>query len=891
MLRVLVFLTTLTTASAQWTTSRVHGTPEKPKPYIAENVFPQLGLTAALEMIAVPGAGRFVAVEQHGRVWSFKDAPDTTEKTLVIDLKPKHPELRNAYGIAFHPRWKENGYVFLCFAYGEKVLDGTKLSRFKLSQQEPPVLDPESETTLLTWQSGGHNGASIQFGPDGMLYISSGDGTAPSPPDTLNTGQDISDLLSSILRIDVDHEEAGKAYRVPPDNPFVKEPGARPEVWAFGLRNPWKMSFDAKGRLWCGDVGWELWEMIHLVQRGGNYGWCAMEASQPIRPETKRPEPIIPPVAAHPHTEAASITGGYVYHGSRFPELRDAYIYGDYETGKIWALWHDGRQVTRREEIADTPHRVVTFGCSEDGEIYWMDWQKETGVYRLERNPAVGKPSQFPHKLSETGLFSDTPAQVPAAGVLPFEIAEPMWQDGGSATRFVALPDGQAIKVDKSNVVWPVESVLARTITAPDSKQRIETQLLHFDGEAWNGYSYRWNAQNTDAELVGVDGEEFTVGNNTPWRIHGRAECARCHNNWSGFALGFQPEQLVSVAGKSPVETLGAAFVSRAKAHTISSRDENAELEARARSWLHANCAHCHRRNGGGSVQIMVNVDLPLAEAMLMDEKPVRGELGLTDARVIAPGLPQQSVLLARIARSGNGHMPMIGAREVDKRGFLMLWDWIAKGSKVQAPAKPHTPSEALLAAHAIMSGDRALEPTLAKHSNAEVACYFEPLLLPEQRVKTLGMNIDVPKLLAVKGDAQRGADLMSMTGKMAMCQACHLVNGTGRDFGPDLSKVGGRLSREQILESLQHPSKVIAKGYETWMVTLKDGSVQAGFMVSQEEDAVTLKLPNGQAQSFERAQIKGQKLQPASLMPEGLLQTMTQQEAADVIAFLERLK
>jgi len=129
------------------------------------------------------------------------------------------------------------------------------------------------------------------------------------------------------------------------------------------------------------------------------------------------------------------------------------------------------------------------------------------------------------------------------------------------------------------------------------------------------------------------------------------------------------------------------------------------------------------------------------------------------------------------------------------------------------------------------------------------------------------------------------------MTGKMAVCLACHIVNGTGRDFGPELSKVGSRLSREQIIESLQHPSKVIAKGYETWVVTLQDDSVQTGFMVNTGDAAVTLKLPSGQPQTFERRQVKSQKAQPASLMPEGLLQSLTQQEAADVIAFLAGLK
>jgi putative heme-binding domain-containing protein len=898
MIRLFLFCLLAASSHAQWNTSRIHGSPEAPKPYVPEQVFTQIALNDALEMIAVPGAHRFVAVEKGGKIWSFKDAPDAASKDLLIDLKPDHPALNYAYGIAFHPKWRENGLVFITYVYGDKVPDGSKLSRFKLTQQEPPVLDPKSETVLLTWQSGGHNGASIQFGPDGMLYCSTGDATAPSPPDSLKTGQDLSDFLSSILRIDVDHEENGKAYAIPNDNPFLQTPNARPEIYAFGFRNPWKISFDPKGRLWCGDVGWELWEMIHLVPKGGNHGWSAMEASQPIMPETKGPGDIIPPVAAHPHTEAASITGGYVYHGSRFPELRDAYIYGDYETGKIWALWHDGTQVTRREEIADTPHKIVSFGQSEDGEVYWMNWEKDTRIFRLTKNPAIGKPSQFPRKLSETGLFTDTTAQTPAAGVLPFEIVEPMWQDGASASRFVALPEGKSIKTTTSgnsakpnyNVEWPAESVLARTITL---KKKIETQVLHFDGETWNGYSYRWNDKGTDAELVGADGEEFTI-DKQPWRIHGRAECARCHNNWSGFALGFQPDQLVSISDKKPdehAELFNGPFFERLKNRLVSSHDEKAELEPKARAWLHANCAHCHRRHGGGSVQLMVNADLPMAETLMLDERPVRGDLGLADARVISPRKPEQSVLLARIARSGNGHMPMIGAREVDPHGFRLLWDWISGEATTRRPSKVESPSEALLLANSIAKNEAKFDAALAKHPNPEIACYFERFLPHDQRLKTLGMNFDAKKLLAVKGDAKRGAELVSMTGKMAACLACHIVNGTGRDFGPDLSKVGARLTREQILESMHQPSKTIAKGYETWMLTLKDGSVQTGFVVNPGDTAVTLKLPTGQPQTFERAQIRSQKVEHLSLMPEGLLQAMTEQEAADVIAFLAGLK
>lgn len=903
MIRVLLLcLAFSTTIHAQWTTSRIHGSPEAPKPFVAEQTFSAIGLHEALEMMPVPGAHRFVAVEKWGKIWSFKYTPEAGQQDLLIDLKLDHPQLQYAYGIAFHPNWRENGHVFLCYAYGDKVPDGTKLSRFKLKQQEPPVLDPQSETVLLTWRSGGHNGASLQFGPDGMLYISTGDSEVPSPPDPLNTGQDLSDLLSSILRIDVDHEENSKAYAIPKDNPFLKTPNAQPEIWAFGFRNPWKMSFDAKGRLWCGDVGWELWEMIHLVQRGGNHGWSAYEASQPIKPETARPEPVIPPVAAHPHTEAASITGGYVYHGSRFPELKDAYIYGDYETGKIWALWHDGKQVTRREEITDTPHKIVTFGESEDGEIYWMNWERDTHIYRLTRNPAVGRPSQFPRRLSETGLFKDTAAQTPAAGVNSYEIAEPMWQEGAAAERFIALPEGARIKTtaggnpSKPNfkVEWPAESVLARTITWPATKQRIETQILHFDGDSWNGYSYRWNEKGTDAELVAADGEEFTV-QKQPWRIHGRAECARCHNNWSGFAVGFQPDQLVSIGGKKPAdvaELFDGPYLDRLQHHLVSSHDAKADIESRARSWLHANCAHCHRRHGGGSVPLMVNADLPTPETMMWNEKPMRGDLALTDAHIISPGKPEQSVLIARISRSGNGHMPMIGAREVDPHGFQLLWDWISQGAAAPQPkSPPTTASEALIMAHSITRQQTRFDPAFAHITDPAISCYFEGFLPPEQRVKTLGMNFDATKLLAIPGDAKRGGELVSMTGKLAACLACHIVNGTGRDFGPDLSRVGGRLTREQILESLHQPSKVIAKGFEPWLVTLKDGSVQTGFLLKTSDSEITLKLPTGQPLTMKRDQIANQMQQPVSLMPEGLLQSLTEQDAVDVIAYLTGLK
>jgi putative heme-binding domain-containing protein len=288
----------------------------------------------------------------------------------------------------------------------------------------------------------------------------------------------------------------------------------------------------------------------------------------------------------------------------------------------------------------------------------------------------------------------------------------------------------------------------------------------------------------------------------------------------------------------------------------------------------------------------MLNADLPLAETLMMDALPVRGTLGLEEARVIAPGWPERSVLLARIARSGPGHMPMIGAREVDSHGFRLLWQWIADGkAALEAPQTVDTPSAALLAAHAIAEGRRTFDPALARHGNAEVACYFERFVPPEQRVKTLGMTFDQARLLSRPGDARRGAELLSPTGKMAACLACHIVQGMGRDFGPELTQVAARLDRGQILESIVRPSQHIAQGYEAWTLTLQDGSQHTGFLLQRRPESITLKLPTGQSQLFPAAEITAQTRLPASLMPEGLLQSLTEQEAADLLAWLAALK
>ena len=252
-----------------WTGSRISGAPIPPPPYGHEPVLPALRFDKPTELVSIPGSDRMVITEEKGKVYSFPLRPrsggdgyeEVAHADLVCDLG-SIAGFDHLFGLAFHPRFAENRQCFLVYALQAKIADGTRVSRFTVSTTDPPTIDPASEERIIDWVSGGHNGSSLQFGPDGMLYISAGDSGDATPPDALGTGQSVEDLLASILRIDVDHPAGPTAagapprpYSIPADNPFVDVPGARGEVWAYGLRNPWRMSFDGVGRLWVAAWG------------------------------------------------------------------------------------------------------------------------------------------------------------------------------------------------------------------------------------------------------------------------------------------------------------------------------------------------------------------------------------------------------------------------------------------------------------------------------------------------------------------------------------------------------------------------------------------------------------------------------------------------------------
>ena len=357
----------------------------------AERAFPNLDFRRPIVVThAGDGSNRLFVAEQEGVIRVFPNDQECEESTVFLDIEERcvyadNQNEEGLLGMAFHPKFQQNGQLFVYYNSTEQD-HLCKVSRFCVSKDNPAVADPASEEEIIRipqpfWN---HNGGTIAFGPDGFLYIALGDGGSGNDP--LGNGQNLTTLLGSILRIDVNSKDPGLNYAIPKDNPFVgrevpagprgKMLPARPEIYAYGVRNIWRMSFDSStGLLWAADVGQNLWEEINIIKKGGNYGWNVREGKHWFRPDGNdgaRPD-LVDPIFEYAHDIGKSITGGTVYRGTAVPELIGRYVYADYVTGRLWALDYDvaAEQVKANYSLTGENLPVMSFGTDEKGEVYF----------------------------------------------------------------------------------------------------------------------------------------------------------------------------------------------------------------------------------------------------------------------------------------------------------------------------------------------------------------------------------------------------------------------------------------------------------------------------------------------------------------------------------------
>ena len=356
------------------------------KALAVQPAFPALAFRRPVHLTFPPdGTDRLFVTLQAGRIMVFENDEEVSEAQEFLDIRERVSDRGNEeglLGLAFDPDYRRNGYFYVYYSAGDPRR--SVISRFSVSDEDPEKADPASEMPVLQVRQpfANHNGGQILFGPDGFLYVGLGDGGGRG--DSAGNAQNTSTLLGAILRIDVGTLDSNGTYTVPADNPFAGSgSGARGEIWAYGLRNPWRFSFDREtGDMWAGDVGQNRYEEVDIITRGANYGWNVVEASHCYRVSTGCDQAnLAPPVIEYGREDGCSITGGYVYRGSLLPSLLGAYVYGDFCSGKIWAFRHDGRRVTGHMQIVDSGLSISSFGEDGFGELLVVSL--DGGIYRF----------------------------------------------------------------------------------------------------------------------------------------------------------------------------------------------------------------------------------------------------------------------------------------------------------------------------------------------------------------------------------------------------------------------------------------------------------------------------------------------------------------------------
>lgn len=647
--------------------------------------------------------GRWFVLQKSGQIMTFStNNPGSAAE--YMDLTSDHAIRTNSegglLGMAFHPNYPSTPQIFLSYTI-EHANPRMRhiVSRMVLDDIDSPGAGTVEQVILEIDQDfDNHNGGDIAFGADGYLYIGLGDGGSANDPN--QRAQDTTRLLGSMLRIDVMGTADG--YDTPSDNPFALNarcgPGANtedcPEIYAWGLRNPWRWSFDPEsGALWAADVGQGAWEEVNLIERSGNYGWrCREGANNTVNASDCVGGGLIDPVTQYNHSLGRSITGGQVYRGSAIPDLEGLYVFADYGSGRFWAAQPDGQGGYTNDLLIDTNLGPTAFATGPDEELYFVDIDGSNGLGRVRRvdPPATPTADTIPDLLSNTGCADPNDITMPYAGLLPYDLNAPFWSDGALKDRYVGLPNGTSIDMDADgDFQFPIGTVVVKNFRLDGNL--IETRhLIHHPDGVWAGYTYEWNLAQTEATRV--RGGKVVSINGQDWIYPSESQCMECHTRAAGITLGLEITQLnkditypstgrlanqletiehvmmFTAALPGPVSTLAAL---------ADPGDTSAPLEPRVRAYLHTNCAQCHQPNGPTPSTMDLRYSTTLADTNACDALPLEGDLGIPNARLIAPGNSAASLIVERMQRRDSHGMPPLGSNVIDTSNVARIGAWI----------------------------------------------------------------------------------------------------------------------------------------------------------------------------------------------------------------------
>jgi uncharacterized repeat protein (TIGR03806 family) len=661
-----------------------------------QRAFPNLFFREAIDLAAPrDGTDRLFVASKDGLIKVFANRDDVATATTFLDLSGR---VHNWFevgllGLTFDPDYARNGYFYV--HYVDPSFDSV-IARYRVSAADPNRADPNSEQVYLRVRQpeGNHNGGALQFGPDGMLYVAFGDGGGLD--DQYGHAQNLNTLLGSMLRIDPHGSTNGLPYGIPRDNPLVGTTG-RGEIWAWGLRSPWRFSIDpATGVILLGDVGQDFHDEVDVIRRAGNYGWPFYEGPRShLNPRNRPPTDFDQPAYTDARSEMRSVIGGHVYRGARIAALVGEYVFGDHVHGTVWGMRWLGSQASKRV-LGHVPN-LASFGVDAQGELFAVSF--DGTIHRIVE---TGGPAPLPALISQTGLLRDPRSAAWIDGLMPIQVNSPLWSDHAHKTRFFTVPDDKTIGFHPTSAwAFPVGSVLVKhfememVVGAPSSRRRLETRVMVHQPSGWTGGTYRWNAAQTDAALVTTRAAEtLTVRDPAApngqriqdWTYPGVSDCVQCHLPAAGHVLGLTtPQAQRPLPGGQ--NQLGLLNQMRFFDRDIGAPTQYAALPdpadprhgraARARAYLAANCASCHRPGGVMQGEIDLRFDTPIANTGLWLVRPTRGDLGLGDPYRIKPWNHRDSVLWHRLAHTGPARMPPLGSAVVDPLGAQVVRDWI----------------------------------------------------------------------------------------------------------------------------------------------------------------------------------------------------------------------